>query len=89
VHTVIQETGLQGKALYREVGKRAKEVFKHKLVNSRRDEPSAVEGGGSKPKKGGKTFDDLPAEGKKAFDRFAKQIPGFTKEDYLKNYVWE
>lgn len=87
-HTKGQVIG--GRKLYDEVGKRTKKIFAAKFTNPRREEPSSVEGG--KPsggKKGGKTFDDLPIEAKRAYEKFERQIAGFTKEEYLKNYVWE
>lgn len=35
-----------------------------------------------------KAFEDLPKEAQKQCDRFMKQIPGFTREQYLKDYDW-
>lgn len=44
---------------------------------------------GGQKRGGGKTFDDLPQEAKDACERFERDIPGFSREDYLKNYEWE
>lgn len=59
--------------------------------NSKREARAAV----SEPhtasprKKNGKSYEDLPDEAKKACDRFVKIIPGYKREDYLKDYDWE
>jgi hypothetical protein len=47
-------------------------------------------GGGGRQQRGrGRTFDDLPQEAKDAYARFAKQDKKFTKEDYLRDYIWD
>jgi hypothetical protein len=38
--------------------------------------------------RGSKTYADLPAEAKRICDRFVKNIPGFTREQYVKSYDW-
>lgn len=48
-------------------------------------EPS---GGGRPRPTGGQTYDDLPADAKKACDRFVKQIPGYTRDEYVKQFDW-
>lgn len=35
------------------------------------------------------TYENLPAEAKKACDKFVKTIPGFKREEYLAKYEWE
>lgn len=60
-------------------------------INPTRESAAAVaspSGGGAR-KKGGKTFDDLPAEAKAACNKFVKTIPGYTKEQYVKDYDWD
>lgn len=61
--------------------------------NPRRRAPASVESpSGNPPRRranGGRTFDDLPADAKSAYQRFHKQDPKFTKEDYLRDYMWE
>lgn len=60
-------------------------------VNTRRDAPGAV-GASDSPrttaKRGGKSYDDLPPDAKRACDKFVKTIPKFTREQYLKTYAW-
>lgn len=47
-------------------------------------------GGGRRWRRGnGRTFDDLPPEAKDAYARFHKQDPKFTKDDYLRDYIWD
>jgi hypothetical protein len=96
ISTVIQnETGYGGKKLYDEVTKRVKKAFPHKFGNPRRNDAGSVESGTevTLKKKSGRTFDDLPADAKKTYERLAKQFKmakqEFTKEEYLSNYVWE
>lgn len=61
--------------------------------NPRRTAAPAVRtptGSGGRQQRGrGKTFDDLPQDAKDAYARFAKQDKKFTKEDYLRDYVWD
>lgn len=72
------------------VKERTKREFPDKFGNPRREQAAAVAEPGSQPsrKKGGKTYDDLPAEAKAACDKFVKSIPGFKKEDYVRDYDW-
>lgn len=50
--------------------------------------PTAVASGRpSKQTKKSKSYDDLPADAKKACDMFTKNY-GLTREEYLKNYDW-
>lgn len=61
-------------------------------INPRREGAASVaepNGGTAPPKKKGKTYEDLPADAKKACDRFVKTIPGYTREKYVKDYEWE
>lgn len=52
--------------------------------------PSQTNPGGARPgnRGGAKTYNDLPPEAKRQCDRFVKQIPGFTKEQYVKDFDW-
>ena len=58
--------------------------------NPKRTAAAAVSNpnGAVKTKKTGKTYEDLPDDAKRACDRFVKMIPGFKREDYLKDYDW-
>lgn len=74
-----------GKQL-KEVDKRIRADFPHKFKNPRREEPGAVEGGVGAPRVGGKTYADLPADAKKMCDEFVRDIKGFTREKYIRDY---
>jgi hypothetical protein len=61
-------------------------------INPKRDDAGAVStpGGVAQPRrKAGRSYDDLPAEAKKACDKFVRTIPKYTREDYCKNYEWD
>lgn len=79
--------------LLSETKQKTMERFPDKFgINTKRDEASAVStpGGVAQPRrKAGRTYDDLPAEAKKACDKFVKTIPKYTREDYCKNYDWD
>lgn len=84
---------LVGAAFYAEVEKRVRLEFPEKFENPRRHAAGAVHGSpgendtGSGGKRG-KGYQDLPADAKAACDRFVKNIPGYTREQYLKDYAW-
>jgi hypothetical protein len=79
---------------------RVKEVMKmkhpEKFENKRRESAPTVEGGSPAPRRGGKSYADLPADAKAACDRMAKnaysdkpkEIAAF-KAEYTKNYFEE
>ena len=79
--------------LLAETKQKTMERFPDKFgINTRRDEAGAVAapGGVAQPrKKAGKTYDDLPPEAKKACDKFVRQIPNYTRDEYVKNYEWD
>lgn len=61
-------------------------------INPKREGAGAVNepGGGTAPrKKSGKTYEDLPAEAKKACDKFVRTIPNYTRDKYVKDYEWD
>lgn len=72
-----------------ETKKRVSELFPEKFGVSKRQTAAAVAApsGGAPPKKG-KSYDDLPSEAKKACDRFVKTIPGYKREDYVRDFDW-
>lgn len=75
-----------------ETKKRTMDKFPEKFgINPKREGAAAVAtpSGETRQRKTGKTYDDLPADAKKACDRFVKMIPGYTREDYVKNYEWD
>lgn len=63
-----------------------------KFGNPRRDAPGAVEGGGapagSGQRTGKRTYNDLPADAKRACDNLVKNMPGYKRENYLADYPW-
>lgn len=82
---------LIGRAFFEKVKEAVKEKFPERFGNQDRYKPPAVDGGGGGGGPSGKkkTYSDLPAEAKKACEDFIKEIPGFTKEQYLKDYEWD
>lgn len=65
--------------------------FKGKTKTRRRRNAvgeSTLSRGGS-PKGGKHTYENLPREAKEACDRFVRDIPGYTREEYLKEFDWE
>lgn len=87
----LQQTrpDLQGRAFFDAVKSRVQKALPHKFENPNRNKAAAVEsGGGRKPRVNGKTYSDLPADAKKACDEFVEMMPGYTKEQYVKDYDW-
>jgi hypothetical protein len=83
--------GLSGKELYDAVREEVKLRFPDKFENKNKSVPSAVVGSGDAPPapSGGKTFNDLPKDAQQQCLRFMKDIPGFTKKEYIESYEWE
>lgn len=71
-----------------EATKRIKEAFPDKFKNPRREQAAAVEGVDRGGKGGGRGYNDLPADAKKMCDEFVRDIPGFTRDKYVKGYAW-
>lgn len=71
------------KAWLVELGKRVERKFAER-------KPILTNGGGNRaaPGGGGKTFGDLPPEARAQADKFVKSIPGFTREQFVKDYQW-
>jgi len=76
-----------------EAKRRTVDKFPEKFgINPKRESAASVaapSADGSKPKKGGRTYDDLPAEAKKACDKFVRTIPNYTREKYCAAYDWD
>lgn len=86
----LQKQGKSPDAILGEVSKKVRAQFPEKFANPRRTHPGAVEGvTPSAKKKDDRSWEALPQSAKDAYHRFAKQIPGYKKEDYLKHYRWE
>jgi hypothetical protein len=88
-----QFPGKSRSELLSETKQRTVDRFPEKFgVNPKRDGAAAVAAPGgvaSTKKPAGRTYDDLPAEAKRACDKFVKNIPGYTKEKYVKDYEWD
>jgi hypothetical protein len=77
-----------------ETKKRVMERFPEDFgINPRREQAASVaapNGGTAPAKKKGRTFDDLPQDAKKAYEKFAKIFgKDYTKEKYLASYDWD
>lgn len=84
--------GLSQEEALKEILQLTKDKYPEKFGNQRRNEPGAVLGGESYadggPKKGKKTYDQLPADAKAACDQFVAEGL-LTKEQFIKDYQWE
>ena len=84
--------------ILQEVEKEVKQRYPSKFENVRRENGNQqVEGvseTGIPRRAGGRSWNDLPAEAKGAYERMARGIKqkfsaDFTKEEYVKNYEWD
>lgn len=82
----FEQQGLSPKECLARTTERIKAEFPHKFENPRRRDAAAVEGGATARKAGGKGFSDLPPEAKSECDFFVKNVKGFTRERYVKDY---
>lgn len=64
---------------------RVRKAFPQKFENPRRNGPAAVEAG-NPPRGTGKTFNDLPADAKETCSYLVKNVKGFTKEQYVRDF---
>ena len=87
---VINE-GYTGQAYFNELTRRTKEAFPEEFENPNKKKPGTVESGGDKGVKDSKSrnWSNLPADAKAQAERFIKDIPGYTKEQYLEQYDWD
>jgi len=87
----VQAAGYVGQAYFSELTRRVKEAFPEEFKNPARSQPSAVESDtvreSDDPKP--KSYQSLPADAKAQCDKFVKNIPGFTREQFLAEYDWE
>lgn len=84
----VFDEGYTGKAQLAEVDKRLRAEFPHKFTkpeNPNRRAAASVEGPGAAVK-AGKTYADLPPEAKQMCDEFCRDIKGFTREKFVKDY---
>lgn len=81
--------GYTGKAYFDELTRQVKETFPDKFSNDKKSKPAPVdEGHEAVIDSSQRTFSNLPKEAKEAFKRFQRDIPGFTKEQFLEQYEW-
>jgi hypothetical protein len=87
----IVAQGYTGKAYFNELTRQVKEVFPEEFENPNRKKASVVEDGGTKEVSDSKaqTWANLPKEAKAAAKRFEKDIPGFTRDQFVSEYEWE
>ncbi len=79
----------QSPAYFAELTKQVQETFPDDFGNKNRKRPTGVEAGGQvEVKSEEQSFDNLPKEAKLAYAQFAKDIPDFTKEQYVETYDW-
>lgn len=85
----VANEGYTGKAQIKEVDRRLRDEFPHKFAkpeNPNRRQPAAVEGSGSTIRPRGKTYGDLPPEAKAMCDELCRDIKGFTREKYVREF---
>ncbi len=80
---------IQGQEFLDELDKNLEEVINPERLGRKKKPRSPVEGakGGSSSSKGGKGYDDLPADAKAACDKFVKQKL-MSREEYVAIYQW-
>lgn len=86
---VYEEGYTKPKAGLKEAMSRLKDEFPHKFTkpeNPNRRQPAAVEGSGSTIRPRGKTYGDLPPEAKAMCDELCRDIKGFTREKYVREF---
>ena len=81
--------GYTGKAYFDELTKKMHEAFPEEFGNKNRNKPSTVESATPSSPSSKHTFDNLDTEAKEAYAQFKRDIPGFTKEQFVDQYDWE
>jgi len=88
-----EKPGVEVSDLLAETKRKTMEKFPEKFgINPNREGAAAVatpSGGNGATRKNAKSYENLPADAKKACDKFVKTIPGYTKEKYVADYDWE
>lgn len=84
---------LVGPAHLEELAKRVKKAMPHKFRNPKRDNGDGIEPARRSAPRGKKTFDNLPADAKQAYEDY-RQLQAtlgrdYTKEQYLASYEWD
>ena len=87
---VQDQTGLGGTKLYDKVRDQVAAMYPDKFENINRSSPQTVVGdSGNPPPVGKRSFATLPKDAQVQCRRFVKEISGFTKEQYVKDYDWD
>lgn len=81
--------GYTGQAYFDELSKRVQDAFPDEFGNKNRSKPSSVESATPSSPSSKHTFDSLPADAKEAYAQFKRDIPGFTKAQFVEQYDWE
>lgn len=91
LHAKAEKAGAVTIADLRDIAEKTKARFKNGEAEGREVKPrNAVDGGNTaRGERGGKTFNDLPADAKAACDRWVKQGLIKSRDDYVKSYQWE
>jgi hypothetical protein len=86
----LRARGYTGQAYFDELTRQVQETFPDEFENPNRKRASGVESGGEKTiVSNTKSFDSLPKDAKAAYQQFKRDIPGFTKEQFVEQYDWE
>jgi hypothetical protein len=91
LHQENLNAGLTEEESFEKLPAQVQALFPAKFENPRRSAPGTVRQ--SAPpvppkKKDERSFDNLPAEAKAEADKLVRQIPGFTREQFVKDYQW-
>lgn len=96
MHEANAARGMSIEASLKEVQAEIQKRFPEHFKNPRRDAAGLTQGAGDVSGAAGasvpesqRTYANLPADAKAQCDRFVKEIPGFKREDYVKDYEWE
>ena len=81
--------GYTGQAYFDELTKQIHDAFPEEFGNKNRSKPSSVESATPSSPSSKRTFDSLPADAKEAYAQFKRDIPGFTKQQFVDQYEWE
>lgn len=86
----VASEGYTGQSYFNELSRRVRDRFPEKFQNPNREMPSTVEEPGSQGSVSqSRTFKDLPADAQAQYERFKRQMPDFTKEQYVAQYDWD
>ena len=86
----LRARGYGGQAYFDELTRQVHEAFPDEFGNKNRKRANGVESGGEKATvSSAKTFDNLPQDAKAAYQQFKRDIPGFTKDQFVASYDWD